>query len=142
MPAKLLDRKMISLETAKAIVAAALEKANSEPGKPPVTIAIADAAGGLVVLERSDGASLITADIAYSKARTSALYGLPTAAFQQREAAFMTMTNTPSTQNFIFVEGGEPIRVDGVLVGGIGVAGRSKAEDEPVVRAGLAVLEN
>ena len=136
----LITRKFINLQLAKEMLSAAMDKAKATPEKPPVTVAIVDGAGGLVCLERTDGAPLITADIAYGKARTSALHGQPTSGFQQREPSFSTMTNTPSTNGFIFVEGGVPIFVDNQLVGGIGVAGRHAGEDVPVVEAAMAAL--
>ena len=48
----------------------------------------------------------------------------------------------PSTyQGVQFRSGGEPILYNGKIIGGIGVSGMSSAQDEEVVKAGLAALK-
>ncbi len=42
---------------------------------------------------------------------------------------------------FVMFGGGHPIRVDGEVIGGIGVSGGAERQDEECALAGLAALE-
>jgi glc operon protein GlcG len=104
-----------------------------------VVIAITDDGGHLMWLQRLDGAPLISIEIAKEKAHTSALGRRTTKTFTDRiangETALLSMPG-----GLTFMEGGEPIIVDGECVGAVGVSGVRSAEDAQVARAGIKVF--
>jgi len=104
-----------------------------------VTIAIVDDGGHLMWLQRLDGAPLISMDIAVGKAHTSAMGRRPTKSFADRIAGGETVVlSMPG--GLTFLEGGEPIMVDGECVGAVGVSGVKSAEDAQIARAGIGAL--
>lgn len=101
-----------------------------------VTIAIVDDGGHLMWLQRLDGAPLISMDVATGKASTSALGRRTTKTFTDRIAnGEMALLSMPG--GLTFMEGGEPIMVDGECVGAVGVSGVRSAEDAQIARAGI-----
>lgn len=126
----------IHLETTdiQAIVAGAEAEARAHGWN--VTIAVTDDGGHLLALSRLDGAAPISVGIATEKARTSALARRPSKFYEEMVAngrhAALTMPN------ITHLEGGEPITVDGVCVGAVGVSGVKSAEDAQIARAGIA----
>ena len=102
-----------------------------------VSIAICDAGGHALWLQRMDGAPLMSAAVAPEKARTCVLSGKPSKAFEDMvnngRFAALKMPVVP-------LEGGEPIIVDGTVIGAIGVSGVKAGEDAQVARAGVAAL--
>ena len=119
---------------------AALAAARAEAGKCSWTmsIAIVDPAGDLLAFHRMDGASPASIQNALGKARTAARFRRATQAYDSivtsGRAGFLNFENmTP-------LEGGVPIVVDGVVVGGIGVSGGTSAEDAVVAKAGAAAV--
>lgn len=125
----------LELADVRRIVAAAEEEAIRNAWK--VSIAVCDDGGNPLFLLRMDGASPVSAAVAPEKARTSALTLRPSKAAEEMvnggRFAALRMPTVP-------LEGGEPILVDGVCVGGIGVSGVRAAEDVQIARAGLAAL--
>jgi glc operon protein GlcG len=131
------SRPVLTLATAKRIVAAAT--AEAEKAKVHGTIAVVDAGGWPLVLERSDkSANIASAEIAPGKARTAALFGKPTADF---ENAVNGPRAAVATAGFLMMEGGLPIEIDGYVVGAIGVSAGTKQQDTQVAQAGLAALK-
>lgn len=102
-----------------------------------VTIAVCDAGGHALWLQRMDGAPLMSAKVAPEKARTCVLSGKPSKAFEDMvnngRYAALAMPVVP-------LEGGEPVVVDGVVIGAVGVSGVKAGEDAQVARAGVAAL--
>ena len=45
-----------------------------------------------------------------------------------------------SVPDLVLLEGGEPIIVDGICIGGVGVSGVTSAQDAEIAAAGIAVL--
>lgn len=123
------------LDDARMIAAAA--EAEARANGWAVSIAICDAGGHALWLQRMDGAPLMSAQVAPEKARTCVLTGKPSKAFEDMvnngRYAALSMPVVP-------LEGGEPIVVDGVVIGAVGVSGVKAGEDAQVARAGLAAL--
>jgi glc operon protein GlcG len=89
-----------------------------------VTVAICDAAGDAVIVDRPDGAAGFTADIALAKARTSARFDNTTAALEELWSQRPVYAHSLVAQGGWFVgRGGVPLRVDGRTVGAVGVSG-------------------
>ena len=96
------------------------------------TIAVVDAGGHLLHLERPDRNGVNTVEMATLKARTAALRGRPSAAFAARVKERPGFLAVP---NCLGVEGGIPVIFEDECLGGVGVSGIDH-DDEPVAKAG------
>jgi uncharacterized protein GlcG (DUF336 family) len=134
--AHLRDVRALTLEAAKAIAAAA-ERFATERGWT-VAVAVVDAAGGLLLFHCLDDTQAGSQDIAVLKARTAARLHRPTKALEDGIAGGRTALLT--LPGALALEGGIPIRVDGKVVGAIGVSGMMSAQDGEAAAAGLAAL--
>jgi glc operon protein GlcG len=127
--------RAIDLALARRVAAAATDYAKTH-NAPGGAIAIVDAGGHLVYLERLDNTFPAAAAVATEKARTAAIFRRPTKDFEEaiakgRGALLGVAVMTP-------LEGGVPILVDGQVVGAIGVSGAaSAAQDEEIARAAV-----
>lgn len=125
----------ISLATARTMAAAAAGKA--EELGCAVVIAIVDAGGNLLLLEREAGAPVASVDIAQQKARCAVFFGFPTA---HMEDAAKTSAGLASLPHMLPFGGGVPLRVDGRIAGAIGVSGAQAVEDAACAEAGIAAF--
>jgi|SRR5690625_4670637 len=128
--------KQLTLEVVEKMGASA--KAEAEKQGWAVSVAICDAGGHLLWLQRRDGAPAMSASIASDKARTSAISGRNSQDLEdmvnQGRTAALSMPIVP-------LGGGLPIVVDDVVIGGIGVSGVKPNEDAQVAAAGLEALK-
>lgn len=132
----MLVRHTLSLDDAKAVAAAAAAKAGKEGW--PVVIAILDASGHLLYLERADGTQLGSVSVAQEKARTALMFRRPSQAFEDMILGGKThMMGLPGVTP---VAGGLPLSWRGEIVGAIGVSGVLSSQDAEVAQSGLAVL--
>ena len=119
------------------ILAAAKQCANDN--KWAVTIAVCDDGGHLLGLLRLDDAAPISAQIAPSKANTSALGRRESKIYEEvinnGRTAFLS---APVLHGML--EGGVPIIVDGQVIGAVGVSGVKSDEDVQIAKAGIAAL--
>ena len=127
--------QQLTLEDVKRIAAAAEAEAITRGWA--VTIAICDAGGHPLWLQRMDGAPLMSTTIAPDKCRTCVLTGKPSKVYEDMvnngRYAALRLPVVP-------LEGGEPIIVDGMVIGAVGVSGVKAGEDAIVARAGVAAL--
>ena len=118
-------------------LAAAAAEAEALANGWAVSIALCDAGGHALWLQRMDGAPLMSAAVAPEKARTCVLSGKPSKAFEDMvnngRFAALAMPVVP-------LEGGEPIVFGGNVVGAVGVSGVKAGEDAQVARAAIAAL--
>jgi uncharacterized protein GlcG (DUF336 family) len=126
----------ITLEKAKKLVAAA--EAFAVGKKWPIAVAIVDTGGNLVMLVTMDNTQRASIDIAIGKAKTANNFKRPTKAFEDVIAGGGAGLRILAVPGLFPIEGGEPIYVDGKIVGAIGVSGMSAAQDQEVVKAALA----
>jgi glc operon protein GlcG len=131
------SRKTLTLEGAKAIAAAAVAEANR--GREGASIAVVDDGGNLMYLERLQPTFPMGATISTEKARTAALFQKPTKILEDAIVSGRTpLLNVWSAP----LNGGEPIMVDGQVVGAVGVSGASSAaRDAAIAIAGAAALD-
>ncbi len=129
------NRPMLTLEDCRKITAAA--EAEARKNSWNVCIAILDDGGHLLHLARMDGASPANARIAVEKGRTAAETRRSTTAWQERIAKRPELLNMPQVTP---VQGGLPIMVDGVCVGGVGISGVQSHEDEQIAAAGIKAV--
>jgi glc operon protein GlcG len=125
----------LTLDDTTRIVTAA--KAEAVKNNWTVTIVVVDDSGILLHLERLDGATAQSPDIAILKARAAALGRMPSKALEDIVKERPALLNFP---NRAAVQGGLPISYKGEWVGGIGVSGVKSHEDEQVAQAGLAAF--
>lgn len=137
--AQTVQKKGLTLEGAKRIIAAAVAEARSK-GAPGAAIAVVDDGGNLIAAERLDNTFAAGANISIGKARTAALFKRPTKAFEDIINKGRTaMTTLP---DFTPLQGGVPIMLDGQIVGAIGVSGAASAQqDEDLAIAGANALK-
>src|SRR5713226_5717937 len=134
----------MSIDIARRILEASKQRAKEL--RSPVSIAIVDSGGHLVLFERMMSPyGWATGNISIAKATTAVMFNQSTDAVAQWGAGipgFASSMATMSQGKFIMAAGGWPLRVNGATVGGIGVSGgNAPGRDDDVARAGLAVLE-
>lgn len=104
-----------------------------------VTVAVVDAGGHLLALQRMDGAAPLSAHVAAAKARTAAVGRRDTKGFEDMinngRTAFLSV---PTLEGLM--EGGMPIMKDGRCLGAVGVSGVKAPEDAQVASAGVAAV--
>ena len=125
------------------MLAAAIAKA--EEFGIAVTVAIVDAGGHMLVLERMDGGRFHTVHSSTTKAVTSASNKRPTTTrgaqgqdLDTLHAIGLSLAAGPA--RWTAMEGGYPIIVDGECLGGIGVSGGDWKQDEDVAKAALTAV--
>lgn len=127
----------LTLEGAKEIMAKATEyaKANNVPGG---AIAIVDAGGNLILLERLTGTFPVASEVSQGKARTAALFKMPSKNLEDNILKGRTSLITVGEN---MLRGGVPIIYKGKVIGGIGVSGAASADqDAEIAQAGLSAL--
>lgn len=135
--AQVMDTKMLTLDGAKAAAAAAVSEAR-RLNAPGGAIAVVDAGGALLYLERLDNTFAAAAEVAAAKARTAAMFRRPTKGLEDAivggRTTLLAVAEAP-------LQGGVPITVDGVVVGAIGVSGAASAmQDTEIANAGAAAF--
>ena len=111
--------------------------ARAEEIGQPQCIVIVDASGEPLGEIRMTGAMYLSRRSARTKARTAASIGAPSDAIPEAVRPHIAA----ATQNAVTgLGGGLPIRVGGVLLGGIGVGSGSAEQDIDVGRAALAAI--
>ena len=127
----------LQLSDLKAIAAGA--EAEALKNNWAVTIAIVDAGGHLLWLQRLDGAPAISAHIAPAKAHTAALGRRESKVYEDViNGGRYSFLSAPAIQGML--EGGVPIIKDGQCIGAVGVSGVKSSEDVQIGRAGLAAI--
>jgi len=129
-------------DSARAMMDAAREKAE-EVGKP-VSIAIVDAGGALMALERVRDAPSATVLVAEGKAVASAVMGRDSGRLEAMAESLPSIINALMMRfdgRFVPAQGGVVIRQGGNVVGAVGVSGATSEEDEAIARAGADAHE-
>ena len=136
--AQLADKKVLTLDGAKKVAAAA--EAEAKKNNWNVVIVVVDDGGNLLYLQRIDGTQTGSIDVAIQKARTAQAFKRPTKVFEDAIAGGRTALI--ALHGALPLEGGLPIVVGGQLVGAIGVSGVKSTEDGQIAKAGADSLGN
>src|SRR5882672_1157552 len=136
--AQLADKKVLTLDGAKKVAAAA--EAEARKNSWNVVIAVVDDGGNLLYLQRIDGTQTGSIEVAIQKARTAQAFKRPTKVFEDAIAGGRNALI--ALHGALPLEGGLPIMVGGQLVGAIGVSGVKSTEDGQIAKAGADSLAN
>lgn len=131
---------MITIEEARRVIAAGEARAR-EIGVP-ANIAVLDASAHIKAFARMDGALLGSIDIAVNKARTAALFSMPTETIGEFCKPGGTSFGLEQTNGGLVVfAGGIPL-TDGrnIVVGAVGVSGGAVAQDLDIAQAAAAAI--
>ena len=129
----------LSLEKARKIIRAGEKKAKEM--NLSAVFAVVNSEGNLIIEERMDNAILVSIDVAYKKAYTAAALKLNTedlTALVQPGAMFYGLQSDPK---YIVFGGGMLLKVDGKIVGAVGVSGGSAQEDMEIAKACVKAFE-
>lgn len=131
----------ISHEAALEMVKKAVERGLESGWR--VNAAVVDSSGNLVAFLRTSSSFLHSIDIAIDKAYTAASFNMPTADL------FNLIKESPALRDgllqrprLIAFAGGFPIRIEGKLLGGIGVSGATEEGDCVCAHAGLSMIDS
>ncbi|KAI5210060.1 DUF336-domain-containing protein [Aureobasidium subglaciale] len=139
---------VLSLRAAEIASAAAQKKAQeigiASAWTTDFNIAIVDATLNLVHFVRQPTAKLTSIQISIDKAFTAAGHRQPTSAY--KHANFLPGGPAYGIHNsnggrFMLIGGGVPIKVDGQVVGAVGVSTGTPAQDEEVALAGVKAVD-
>ena len=126
---------LMTLDQAGAQTVLKAAKESAQQRNAPSAIAVVDPAGDLLAFQRMDSVRPASADLAIDKARTAARLQRPTAEIEdninQGRTAFVTA-------DIVALRGGMPVRVNGEIVGAVGVAGSSKETDASIANTAAA----
>jgi uncharacterized protein GlcG (DUF336 family) len=126
------------MDKARLVIEAAIVKAK-EIGQP-MNIAIVDAGTNLTAFMRMDGAWLGSIDIAINKAFTAKAFDISTLELgrnSQPGDQFFGIHVSNHDRVMIFA-GGIPLKINGEIVGAVGVSGGSGEQDQAVAEAAVA----
>jgi glc operon protein GlcG len=99
-----------------------------------LSFVVVDEFGQLVQLDRMDGASLMSPDLAEAKAITALNFKRPTSEVATLSPAELQAISEIAHFKVLAVPGGLPIQKNGAIVGALGVAGATAQKEELVAR--------
>jgi uncharacterized protein GlcG (DUF336 family) len=108
----------------------------------PMVVAVVDAGGDLVALDRQDEALLVSIDLAPDKAYSAVAVKVDTATIGvlTQPGAELFGLGRACNGRIVTFGGGLPVVENGKVIGGIGVSGGSVAQDTACAEAGLAAF--
>lgn len=131
----------MTLAAADRIASVTLETGRARKAHP-LTVAVLDAGGHVVVVKRDDGCGILRFEIAYGKAWGALGMGLPTrvlAGRAEENPRFFAALAAASQGRMIPNPGGVLVRDDGGrIIGAVGVSGDTAELDEECALAGIA----
>ena len=138
------DTKRLTTEGARKIKNAAVKAA--EQAGIPITVAIVDAGGHLLLLERMDGGKFHSVHSATTKAvcaasnkRNTGSTGAVGQSLDVLHALGLALAAGP--ERWTAMEGGCPIMVGAECIGGVGVAGGNWEFDERVAKEAVEAIK-
>ena len=130
----------MSLALAKALIERVEEK-SKEIGLAAV-IAVSDQAGRVTAVHSMDGAYIASYDIAVNKTYTSASLKMPTSELAKLAQPGQPLYGIQHTNEgkIVIFGGGEPLEVDGKIIGALGVSGGTAEQDTMLAAYGKEIL--
>lgn len=130
------SQPILSVASARLIAEAALTACTSRGFH--TSVAVIDHSGNLLVLLRDELAHPVTIEMAQRKARTAVMFRASTLEFRDATANDPTLSAQRQVADVLALGGGVPIRLDGVIIGGVASSGSSQPMDDECARAGVA----
>ena len=130
------SKPVLTLEDAKRIPAAGEAEAQRNDWR--VVIAIVDDGGHLLYLQRSHDTQFGSVETAIKKAHAAVAFRRPTKVSE--DAVLGGRLIHLALPGVIPAEGGVPLEIDGVIVGGLGISGVRSFQDGQIAAAGVAAL--
>ena len=130
------NKPVLTLEHAKRIAAAA--EAEAQQNKWRVVIAVVDDGGHLLYLQRGHDTQFGSVETSIQKARAAIAFQRPTKAAE--DAVLGGRLIHLALPGVIPAEGGVPLEIEGVIVGGLGISGVRSFQDGQIAAAGAAAL--
>lgn len=131
-----ISQPQLTLEAARAMSSAAF--AEAERLQCTIVVAVLDAGGQVLLIERGQGAPIASIEVARRKAESAAFFGMPTAVLEKAAATSPAVAQLPHALPF---GGGMPVRIGEQIAGAIGVSGGLLDQDLACAEAALAVLD-
>lgn len=131
------SKAILSLDAINLLLDAAQQEAEREQWA--ITVAVADDGGHLLGLRRLDGAAPFTADVASHKARNAAIGRKDTQVFEEMINKGRTAFVSAPMQGLL--SGGVPVKVEGQVVGAVGISGVTPAQDIQVAKAAVEAFD-
>jgi uncharacterized protein GlcG (DUF336 family) len=128
----------VEYAVAAAVVAAGVAAAEEKGLK--AAIVVVDPAGNIVAAARLSGANYLGFNMAHLKAKTAAGFAMPTSSMAERMTDPLIVAALAKDPNVVLLGGGHPVRVNGELVGGVGVSGGHYSMDAEVGQAAAAAV--
>jgi glc operon protein GlcG len=135
--------KRLTLSGARKMIDTAVGIAEREA--IPISIAVVDTGGHLILFERMDGGRFHTVHSSTTKAVCAASNKRPTTAkgaqgqpLDTSHAIGLALAAGP--ERWTAMEGGYPILIDGECIGGVGVSGGTWEFDDRVAREAIAAI--
>ena len=129
-------KPVLTLEDARRIAAAAEAEARRNEWR--VVIAVVDDGGHLLYLQRNHDTQFGSVETAIKKAHAAVAFQRPTKSSE--EAVMSGRLIHLALPGVIPAEGGVPLEINGVIVGGLGISGVRSFQDGQVAAAGAAAL--
>jgi glc operon protein GlcG len=130
------NKPVLTLEDAKRIAAAADMEARSNDWK--VSIVVVDDGGHMLYMQRNHDTRFGSVETAIAKAHMAAALHIPTKVSE--DAVMSGRLIHLALPGVIPAEGGVPLVLDGIVVGGLGVSGVRSSQDGQIAAAGAAAL--
>jgi len=130
------SKPILTLEDAKRIAASAQAEALSNDWR--VVVAIVDDGGHLLYLERSHDTQFGSVETAIHKAHAAVAFQRPTK--MSEDAVMSGRLIHLALPGVIPAEGGVPLLLDGIIVGGLGISGVRSSQDGQIAAAGATAL--
>jgi uncharacterized protein GlcG (DUF336 family) len=137
------EAKRLTLAGARKMMATATARA--EEAGIPISVAIVDAGGHVILVERMDGGRFHTVHSATTKAVCAASNKRPTTSQGAQAQPLDTvhaigLALAAGVERWTAMEGGCPILIAGECIGGIGVSGGNFEFDERIAREAVASI--
>ncbi len=110
--------------------------AEARKNKAGGAVAVVDAGGHVLALERLDGTFPYASTVSIGKARTAALFKKPTAFFE--DVVNKGRTAMVTIDGFTPLQGGVPILAEGEVIGAVGVSGANSAQQDTEIATAAA----
>jgi uncharacterized protein GlcG (DUF336 family) len=132
-----LEIRRLSAEEARILIEGSV--AASRHINVPMCIAVVDESGHLIAFERMDGGKTSSISIAIDKASTAAMARNGTHVYNQLCVPGQPTFGIHVTNDghFSIIGGGLPVKVDGDIVGGVGISAGTAVQDVAVAEEAL-----